>query len=180
MIKITGAYQREFTFPQDLQSTLDYYGEFDRIFRYLPHISIVNAYGDGKYRLVYHTTELALYQIYIYCDLSVEFDLDQQLLLIRPYQNGLEPVKSENRQYSLIGSGNYWSESKFIESGKQTIIDYQLNLESDLPVPKGLKLMPSPIVQGIARNITERRIQEIAEGFIRNSIRNFTFPSLRS
>jgi hypothetical protein len=48
-------------------------------------------------------------------------------------------------------------------------LDYRLELKGQLPLPKGLRFMPASAINGIANNITNSRMKEIADGFVENT-----------
>jgi hypothetical protein len=170
MISIHGKVARSFLFPVNLSSAFDFYCDFDRILHFLPHISIVNKYPNQGYRMLYHTTELGVYRVNIYCDIAVETEQQPLCIKIKPSHLSGVPVKGEVGLYSLIGQGYYSSTSTFTPEGDQTRIEYQFSLNAELPIPLGLRLVPNNILDGIASNLTKWRIKEIAEGFITRSL----------
>ena len=173
MTSIHGAVQRSFLFPADLPTAFDYYCDIDRILHFLPHISIVNKYAGDGYRMLYHTTELGIYRVNIYCDLVAEIDRQKPSINFHPLEHVILPVRGEVGLYSLIGQGYYSSISTFSPEREQTRIEYQLSLSAELPIPLGLRLVPNSIIDGIANNLVQWRINEIAEGFITRSLRAF-------
>lgn len=172
MITINGSVQRSFVFPADIPTAFDYYKDMSRTLNFLSHISILDRYDEERYRVLYKTTELSIYRVRIICDIQVESDPYNGLLLIHPICESY-PVKTQSGLYSLSGQGLYSSESNFTSEGDQTRIDYKLELHASLPVPLGLRFMPGAVINSIARNITQWRINEIAEGFIERSVRAF-------
>ena len=94
MIKIAGTTRQTFSFPADIATASSFYRDFSRILHYLPHIQIVRAYGSDQFRVMYHTLELGVYRVRIYCDLQVEYDEPTQTLHVAPLLNK-PPVRSE-------------------------------------------------------------------------------------
>jgi hypothetical protein len=172
MIRIAGSVRRSFLFPADLPAACAYFGDFNRIAGYLPHIGLVKAYAPTHFRMLYHTTELGVYRVRIYCDLEARFDEKKHILYVAPL-NGRPPVKSRVTINSLTAQGMYMSESAFRAAGGHTRVDYHLVLKARLPKPLGLKLIPDGILERIAHNITMWRIHEIADGFVERSINEF-------
>lgn len=170
MITISGATSLTFQFPAELPIAFDFYSDFSRVFHYLPHISIVKEHSEDQYRMLYKTTELGIYQVKVFCDLKVTRDGDTNTLSVRSLNSSSQPIRAHAGLYSLTGQGAYSSQTTFYESGQQTKIDFSLKLHSDLPVPLGLKLIPDKLLNNIADSITNWRINEIADGFIHNSI----------
>ena len=74
MIKIAGTTRQTFSFPADIAAVSEFYRDFSRILHYLPHIQLVKAYGPDQFRVMYHTLELSVYRVRIYCDLQVRYD----------------------------------------------------------------------------------------------------------
>ncbi len=141
----------------------------------LPHISLIGQLGAEQYRMVYSTVELGIYRVRMVCDIQVMLDEANGILRIAPLQDA-PPVKSEITFNSLTAPGYYHSESVFHttdEDEQATRIDYQLQLDANLPIPYGARFMPAGVLNSIARNITNWRIHEIAQGFIARSIEDY-------
>ena len=172
MIKIAGTTRQTFSFPADLATAANFYRDFGRILHYLPHIQLVKAYGPDQFRVMYHTLELSLYRVRIYCDLQVRYDEACQTLHVAPLPDK-PPVKSEATVQSLTARGYFTSQSVFRPRGEHSLVDYQLSLEARLPKPLGLMLIPDRVIEQIASNITEWRIHEIAGGFIKRSVLDY-------
>jgi hypothetical protein len=169
VIKIAGTTQQTFSFPADIATASKFYRDFNRILHYLPHIQLVRAYGPDQFRVMYHTLELGVYRVRIYCDLQVRYDEATQTLHVAPLLNK-PPVRSEATVQSLTAQGYFTSRSVFRPRREHSLVDYQLGLETRLPKPFGLTLMPDRVIEQIASNITEWRIHEIADGFITRSV----------
>lgn len=170
MIHIHGSVHRTFDFPADIQTALAFYSDFRRILHYLPHISIVKEYDPNSYRMLFNTTELGIYRVNIYCDLFSEINEAERTLTIAPLNGCTTPVAAEAGIYSLVAHGNYSSTSTFHPQNGSTRIEYKLRIQSELPVPLGTQLVPQRIVESISNNITHRRMEEIARGFIERSL----------
>jgi hypothetical protein len=171
MIQVAGTARRSFLFPADLAVAYAYYGDVARLLNYLPHISLVRAYGPDRFRLLYNSTELSAYQIRIFADVQTTLD-EGWVLQVRPL-NGIAPVKALAGLHSSSGQGFFSSRSVFREAGDQTRIEYRLQLQAKLPSPLGLRFMPGAMVNRIARSITNMRMREIAEGFIERTVDAF-------
>lgn len=172
MIRIAGAVQRSFTFPADLPATRAYFSDFRRVLAHLPHIRLVKAHGPEQFRVLYHTRELGLYDVRIYCDLEARFDEARPILRVIPL-DGLPSVKSKFTLTSLTAHGYYRSESVLRPAGDVTQVEYHLELSARLPKPLGLSILSDRSAERLARSITQWRIREIADGFIELSIRDF-------
>jgi hypothetical protein len=169
VIKLNGCAQRQFVFPDTLTAATRYYRNFDTIFNFLPHISIVQKYNANCYRALYHTIELGVYRVKIYCDLQVRFDEASQMLHVTPFA-GPTPVKQSVSVQALVAQGQFASQSAFVARGDETRIDYRLQIAAALPKPFGLTLVPDVVMSQIAHSIADWRIQEIAGSFIDRSI----------
>ncbi len=125
--------------------------------------------------MLYHTTELGVYEVRIYCDLQVDnvSEVDGKKILKFCPWDGIEPVEPCTGMKEMSAQGLFSSESVFHEIGDQTRIDYSLKLEAHLPVPTVAFFMPPSVRDRIASSITHWRISEIAEGFIYRSIRAY-------
>lgn len=169
MITLNGSTQRQFSFPDNLAAATRYYRDFDTILNFLPHITLVQKYGPNRYRALYHTVELGVYRVKIYCDLQVQFDEATHILHVIPL-TGLPPVKQSVSVQSLVAQGQFTSQSVFVACGDETRIDYRLGLAAALPKPIGLNLVPDALMNQITHSIADWRIHEIAGGFIERSI----------
>jgi hypothetical protein len=172
VIKITGTTQQTFSFPANVAAASDFYRDFGRILRYLPHIHLIKAYNPDQFRVMYHTLELGMYRVRIYCDLQVRYDEATQTLHVTPLLNK-PPVKSEATVHSLTAQGYFNSQSIFLPRDDHSVVDYRLSLEARLPKPFSLMLMPDRVIEQIASNITDWRIHEIAGGFIKRSVQEY-------
>jgi hypothetical protein len=179
MIKIAGAAHRSFDFPADLATTRAFFQDFGRILGYLPHIRLAKSFTANHFRMLYHTTELGIYDVQIYCDLEAQFGAGEDVLHIRPWAV-ISPVKPRATINSLTAQGRYVSKSIFRAAGRYTRIDYELKLRADLVKPFGLILVPDSILQCIAVSITRRRIHEIADGFVERAIREYRLAEARN
>lgn len=172
MIKVAGNVERSFVFPAPRAVAFRYYTQLQHIVRLLPHISLETVHTPSQLRVRYSTLELGLYRVTMLCDIEAIPDEQAWVLSIQPLPES-PAVKQEANLYSLTGQGFYASQSIFQEDGEQTRIEYSLALWADLPVPFGAQFMPQPILNGLARTISNYRIHEIAEGFIQTTIEDF-------
>ena len=172
MIKITGTTRQTFSFPADANTAGAFYRNFAYNLHFLPHIQLVKVYGPDQFRVLYHTLELSVYRVRIYCDLQVGYDEATQTLHTAPLFE-YRPVRAEATVHALTAQGYFTSQSIFRPHGDHSTVDYQLSLEARLPKPLGLMLMPDKVIQQIATNITEWRIHEIAGGFIKRSVQAY-------
>lgn len=150
-----------------------FFSDFGRILHYLPHITMVSKYSERSYRMLYSSKELGLYRVNLYCDLAAKLLPDQQILQIAPLHEGVAPIIAKAGIYSLVSRGYYSSMSKFVPAGSETQIDYGLKLESEIPVPLSVQFMGDGVVERLARNIMQGRMQEIIDGFISRSLRAY-------
>jgi hypothetical protein len=172
VIKLDGTAHRQFTFPDEVTRAAAYYRDFDAILPLLPHITLVQKYSPNQFRALYHTVELGLYRVKIYCDIQVRFEEAAQTLRVAPLA-GRQPIRQSVSVQSLAAQGYFTSRSIFIGRGDSTAIDYQLELHARLPKPFGLSLIPDAVMNQIANSIAKWRIEEIATGFIQRSIQAY-------
>lgn len=172
MITIAGTAHRSFSFPADLTTAFEFYSDMQRTFGFLSHISILKHYSEEQYRMAYHSTELGIYRIQIICNIQAELDQKTSVIRIRPLKS-VPAIQNKAGLYSLTAQGYFTSDSIFSQQDGKTEIDYRLKLNAKLPVPHGVRFMPGPVINNIARGITQRRLQEVVEGFIQRSTRAF-------
>jgi hypothetical protein len=173
MITLHGTTQRSFFFPAELPIAFEFYSDVRRIIHFLPHISLIKEYTNSSYRMLYHTTELGIYRVSIYCDLVAESSQDKHSLIIAPLNGFHSPIKAQAGIYSLVSQGSYTSTSVFHPDNGRTRIDYSLEIRSELPIPLGMRMVPTGILESITNNIAKWRIDEIAGGFIERSLRAY-------
>lgn len=173
MIEIKASTRRVFLFPANAALALKFYSDFRRITQFLHHISLVQEFDDSRYRLLYSTVEMAAYEVRIFADVETEVDERSLTLTVRP-TTGIGPVKTKSTLRSIIASGSYASHSIFRETDDdQCEVEYIMELWATLPRPKGLRFVPDSVLNPIADNITNRRMDEIINGFIANSVPAF-------
>lgn len=172
MITLNGTIQRRFHFPADPVTTLIYFSNLSRVTYLLPHISVIDTYDEDKVRIRYQTVELGAYTINIYCDLKSTTDIEKQEIIIAPLED-CEWVESSATLNATTGYGYYTSSARLIPEEDGTGIDYHFQFQSKLPRPRGLRMMPKRVVDRIAQSISLGRVEEIAEGFMKNAIDAF-------
>jgi hypothetical protein len=172
MIHIAGSTNRTFSFPAPLKTAFEFYSDMERTLGFLTHVSLTHRYNEQQYRMLYHTTELGIYRIQLFCDIDIQMDRDAWILGIQPSKS-FAPVEQEVGLYSISGQGIYSSQSIFKPVGNRTEIEYRLKLQAYLPVPYGVRFVPTPVLNSAAHRITEWRIHEIVQGFIDRSIRYY-------
>ena len=173
MINIDSTVQFSFMFPADIATTYAYYSNMQRLVEHLKYIELVDSEpeAENEFRIYYNTTELGSYHIHVYCDVRMELD-GGEIIRIVPVEN-LPPIKTKVTLNSTTARGHYASEARFSPVGDYTRVEYSLSLQAQPPRPKGMRFMPSKMVDTIAQNITSHRIKEIADAFIDSSIDQF-------
>ena len=172
MIELAGGVTLNFIFPAPLALTYAYYSELTTVLRFLPHIEIVKEYSDHEFRMLYTSREFGGYQMRIYCDMQAQLEGGRRMLRILPAES-LPPIEPSAGVNSSTGRGYFSSRGLFFEMGDETRIEYEFELRSRLPRPLGMRLMPSQMVNRIARNVAGARMREIAQGFIERSLAEF-------
>jgi len=171
MIRVAGSARRSFIFPAELPVAYAYYADIGRVLSYLPHICLARTFGPDRLRLLYHSTELGIYRVRIFADVQTILE-DGRVLHVRPLED-TPTVQARTETRSTMAQGRFTSQSTFHDMGDRTRIEYSLGLQADLPTPVGLRIMPSAVVSGIARSVTNARIHEIVQGFIARSVDAF-------
>ena len=172
MIEIHGAVQRSFTFPAGLPEARAYFADFRHIVSLLPHIRLIRAHSADCFRVLYHTLELGVYDVRLYCDLQARFDAPKATLRVWPC-TAAAPVKPRATLTSLTAQGEYRSTSTVRSAGAVTQVDYRLQLRAVLPKPVGLHLLSDRAVERAAHSIVMWRIREIADGFIARTLADY-------
>lgn len=174
MINITGSITRAFVFPALPEVALVYYSDLSRVAEFLPHISLVHTYAYNQIRMLYETVELGAYTIQIYSDLESSVDWEKTLLRVYPVKiETAAPVEPETSVRHSTGSGLFAIDAEFFDMGNQTRVEYVIRLKAELERPLGMRLMPKRVVKRIAQSITDERVREIADGFIKQSVEAF-------
>jgi hypothetical protein len=172
MIHVSGNARQSFLFPAAFPAAYAFYSDPGHIFKYLPYVSATRKYSHNQFQVVYDKVELINYRVRIYANVEFVLDETEQALFVRPFDGG-EIVKAKANLSAARAMGEFSSQSSFVIEGKQTRIDYRLQLKANLPTPAGLSFMPGNIIDTIAERITHSRIREIADGFIEQSIAAF-------
>lgn len=172
MIQVTGATEREFIFPAEPATALAYYNDLGRITDCLAHITLLKRTAPDQGRVLYQTRELGAYIVRIYCDLQTIIDEENLVLTVCPAPT-ITPALPGSGIYSTQAQGVFASKSQFHPDGSHTRITYKLQLQAELPPPFGLRLLPGGMLNHIAASITNGRIHEIVNSFIKHSIAAF-------
>jgi hypothetical protein len=118
--------------------------------------------------------ELGVYTIQIYSDLESCIDWEKMMLHVYPVKlETADPIQAETSMRSTMGQGLFAIDTQFFDMGNQTRVEYAIQLKAELERPLGMRLMPKRVVNRIAQSITDERIREIADGFIKESINAF-------
>jgi hypothetical protein len=174
MIKISGSIHRSFIFPAPPSVTLAYFSEITQVARFMPHISLVHIYAPNQIRAMYETVELGAYTIRILTDLEGKIDGQAQTISVYPVQIATAvPIQPEATLRETIGHGLFAIEAQLFDLQEQTRLEATLRLQAELERPHSLSLMPGRVVNHIAQGITDQRIREMADGFIRAAIEAF-------
>ena len=83
MIHVAGSVSRSFIFPAPWEIAAEYYRDFNRVVRHLSLISMVKQLDEDKFRVMYNSVELGVYNIKIYCDVHTIFDENQRVLVVQ-------------------------------------------------------------------------------------------------
>jgi hypothetical protein len=172
MIAVVGAVERSFVFPAERRAAFAFYCDFPRIVGLLPLVSLTQDHGSGKFRLLYHTTELGVYGVRIYCDVRTVPDRSAWVLSVEPLE-GIPPVKARSGLQFTHAQGTYSSVSIFHADGPRTRIDYALRIRAELPTPLALRMLPGQVLNDVASSIAHYRIDTIANAFIARSIETY-------
>lgn len=174
MINLTGSIQRAFIFPAVAKTALTYYSDIGRVASFLPHITLVHTYSQNQIRMLYETVELGTYSIQIYSDLECSVDWNNMVLKVYPVKiETAAPIQPETSLRHSTGTGLFGIDTQFFDLGNQTRIEYTIRLKAELERPLGMRLMPKRVVSRIAQGITDGRVREIADGFIKESMAAF-------
>lgn len=174
MINIAGSVHRAFQFPASPSLAYAYYRDLSYVFGFLPLISVAEVFGDERYRMLFTSTELGAYTIRIFCDIEARNDDVGRILRIGPAKGlGVAEVEPRTGFYSTMGMGRFASESVFFDEGAETRIEYRLAMKAQLATPRGMRLMPGRVVNQVVKRITQNRMNELAEGFIEQSVAGF-------
>lgn len=174
MINLTGSIKRAFVFPAIPKVALTYYSDISRVADFLPYITLVHTYTQSQIRMLYETVELGAYTIQIYSDLESSVDWEKMLIEVYPVKiETAVPIQAETTMRLTKGQGLFLIESQFFDLGAQTRIEYAIRLKAELERPLGMRLMPKRVVNRIAQSITDERVREIADGFIKESVDAF-------
>ena len=172
MIDIDGSVKLSFLFPAPPSQAFEYYGDMVRVAGYMPHIDLVDENGDGAYRMLFDTVEMGTYNIRIYYDVRMECDHDDLALAVRPtaIPPQVEPHAGVN---DTTGHGEFFTDATFRSEGDKTRIIFTMRLNARLPSPKSMRFVPGRVARKMAANFTDKRLEEIAVGFVNRSLADY-------
>ena len=168
-ISIAVSARRVFTLPADLAATRAQFRDFRQTLRYLPDLRLVKTHAPDQYRILYSAAQAGVYRVNLYSDIQACFDEAEDTLYVTPL-NGFPAVASKATLASLTGQGDYSSRLRLRSAGQRTNAEYEVQIRATLAKPVGLKLIPDPAVRLFVERVVRRRVQEIADAFIRRSI----------
>ena len=172
MIQVAGSVSRSFLFPASREIAANYYQDFKRVVKHLSLISMVKQIEADKFRVMYNSTELGIYNIKIYCDVQTIFDENESVLIVQTIDDHPKmPAKSGWN--SSEAHGAFASQSVFYKEGDQTRIEYKLHLRAVVPPPLALRVVPTGVLDQIAGNITAWRMDTIVDQFVRSTIKDY-------
>lgn len=171
MIHISGSIQRAFIFPAAVSETLTFFSELIRVAQFMPHITLVHTYAPNQIRVMYESIELGSYTIRIFTDLEGQIDRQTQTISVYPVKIPTAvPIQTEATLRETIGYGLYAIQAQLFDLGEQTRIESTLRLQASLEQPRSMGLMPKRVVNRIAQGITDHRLREMADGFIKTAL----------
>lgn len=174
MIQISGTIQRTFIFPAAVSETLTFFSELIRVAQFMPHISLVHTYAPNQIRVMYESIELGSYTIRIFTDLEGQIDWPAKTISVYPVKIPTAvPIQTEATLRETIGHGLFAIQAQVFDLGEQTRIESSLRLQASLEQPRGMNLMPKRVVNRIAQGITEHRLREMADGFIKTALETY-------
>ena len=175
MIQISGSITRTFILPSPPEPALLFFNDITRVIDFIPHITLIHTYSDDHIRTMYESQELGSYTIRIYSDLAIERKWDEATLEVYSAEIPTAvPIEPTATMRDTTGSGLFAIHVQLFDLDDQTRIEFTTRLQAKLMRPKGMRLMPKRVINRIAQGITENRTREIADGFIKNTIENFT------
>ncbi len=175
MIEITGSITRTFILPSEPAPALTFFDDITRVIEFTPNISLVHAYSQDQIRTLYESEELGTYKIRIYSDLQIDRNWNDHVLDVYSVKiPAAVPIEPEATNRTTTGFGTFSIQVKLFDLGDQTRIEFTNRLQAKLLRPTGMRLMPKRVVNRIAKGIAESRNRDIADGFIKNAIENYT------
>jgi carbon monoxide dehydrogenase subunit G len=173
MIKIAGRASDSFVFPADQSTAYQYLSNIPRLFGLMPHISLVTTTSPTEMRARYTSIELKSYQFDVYCDMQVLLDPDEIMLKIEPVDR-LPAIPTEAKMSSATARGYFGCEVTFFEMEiDETLVEYRLQMDAQVPRPMGLRVMPGRVIGRIAKSITNGRMEAISQSFATNVVADF-------
>jgi hypothetical protein len=174
MIQISGSIQRTFIFPAEVQETLTFFSELVQVAQFMPHISLVHMYAPHQIRVMYETVELGSYTIRIFTDLEGKIDRKAHTISVQPIKlDTAVPIHPQATLRETIGQGLFAIQAQLYDLDDRTRIEANLRLQAELEQPRGMNLMPKRVVNRIAQGITDHRMREMADGFIRTALATY-------
>lgn len=172
MINIDGSVKLSFLFPADRETTFAYFSELRRVAAYMPHIEVVDSNGQGRHRMLFDTTEMGTYNIRIFYDVVLETDPAAYTLSVTPAP--FDPPVVRSASFNVTSApGSFYTDASFCAEGAQTRVQFVMRLESEVLPPTSMRFVSGRMANKVARGITEKRLKEIAVGFVQNSLHFF-------
>lgn len=175
MIKISGTINRTFIFPAPVQDTLTYFSEITQVALFMPHIQLVHEYTPNQIRVLYETVELGVYTFRIFSDLEGSIDRKNHTISVLPVRIPTAvPIQQSASSRETTGHGLFAIQAQLFDLQTQTRLEATLRLQASLERPRAMSLMPNRVVNRLAQSITDHRIKEMSDGFIRTAVDRFS------
>jgi hypothetical protein len=172
MINIDGSVKLSFLFPAPRPLAFAFYGDLRRVAEFMPHLEVVGKGSAGQFRMLFEIVEMGTYTIRILYDVRMERDPSKFTLCVRP-ATGMHQKPPTSGVNDTTAHGDFFTDATFTPEGEKTRIVFQMRLEAELLPPKSMRFVPGRVANKMANNFTDKRLQEIAVGFVNNSLAGF-------
>ncbi len=161
-INLEGQAIHVFQFNTPVYLAYEYFLEVPHILQMLPDMLDIQLYALDHYRLVVGATDGHGHAMAAVFDLQADFEEDRYMSLV-PAMNG-----PTTRPRGMNFNGNLWAEAVFQPHRHGTAVEYTVEIELKIPIPRVLKAIPQKFLQNMGERAMSYKMTHMINGFVQS------------
>lgn len=166
-IDLGGQASHVFRFAAPVELAYDYFCDVPAVFRLLPDALDCYAYGPDRYRLIVGASDGHGHSMAAIFDLRAHHEPGVAISLV-PADDG-----PPHQLPGMVFSGALAAEALFDPAAGGTLVEYTVEIDMSIPVPRVLALMPTSFLQALGERTMEFKMAQMIGGFTRGIAADF-------
>lgn len=166
-IDLGGQVLHVFRFGAPVDLAFEYFLDVPAVFRLLPDALDVFPYGPNRYRLIVGADDGHGHAMAAIFDLQAELDHNRAIRVFPAFDG--PAVETD----AAIFAGSLAAEAVFFDEGERSCVEYAVNIEMSIPIPRVLNMMPHKLLQSIGEKAMEFKMSRMINGFTRGITDDF-------